>query len=337
MGHTATSLLREGERVTGVVVRPREGAERKLSARLVVGADGRSSGIGKLAGQKTKTRANNRFVYMAYYRDTPLISGDQPQMWFLDPDMAYAFPTDDELTMLACVAAQGPHRRNSKRTRRRRWPACTSACRTGLASTPPSGSRRPRQARRAQRTPPARTGRGSLWSATPPSPPTRSGGSGCGWALQSGEWLAEEAGPALGDEAELDRALRRYARRHRGALAEHDRFCSAYSSGPQASIRPKSSLFRGAARDDELAGRFALVGERWIKPRQLLTPSMLGLMLRANLGRGRTVDLAHQGRPRGPNDRPSLRCAARTRARRRARRRRPRSPRRAGRRSRRSR
>ena len=104
MGHTATSLLREGERVTGVVVRPREGAERKLNARLVVGADGRGSGIGKLAGRKTKARANNRFVYMAYYRDTPLISGDLPQMWFLDPDMAYAFPTDDELTMLACVA-----------------------------------------------------------------------------------------------------------------------------------------------------------------------------------------------------------------------------------------
>ncbi len=113
-------------------------------------------------------------------------------------------------------------------------------------------------------------------------------GVGCGWALQSGEWLADEAGPALGDAAELDRALRRYARRHRVALAEHDRFCSAYSSGRRFNPAERL-LFRGAARDDELAGRFALVGERWIKPRQLLTPSMLGLMLRANLGRGRQV------------------------------------------------
>ena len=78
MGHTATSLLREGERVNGVVVRPREGDERELRARLVVGADGRSSGVAKIAGQKTKTRANNRFVYMAYYRDTPLMTGDSP-------------------------------------------------------------------------------------------------------------------------------------------------------------------------------------------------------------------------------------------------------------------
>jgi hypothetical protein len=104
--------------------------------------------------------------------------------------------------------------------------------------------------------------------------------------LQSGEWLAEEAGPALGEEAELDRALRHYARRHRRALAEHDRICSAYSSGRKFNPAEKL-LFRGAARDDALAGRFALAGERWIRPRQLLTPSMLGLMLRANLGRGR--------------------------------------------------
>ena len=39
-------------------------------------------------------------------------------------------------------------------------------------------------------------------------------GVGIGWALQSAEWLAEEAGPALGEERALDGALKRYARRH---------------------------------------------------------------------------------------------------------------------------
>ena len=43
---------------------------------------------------------------MAYYRDMPLVTGSSPQLWFLDPDMAYAFPTDGGLTMLACV----PHK-----------------------------------------------------------------------------------------------------------------------------------------------------------------------------------------------------------------------------------
>jgi flavin-dependent dehydrogenase len=294
MGHTAISLLHEGKRVAGVVVRPREGAERELSTRLVVGADGRSSGIGKLAGQKTKVRANNRFVYMAYYRDTPLISGDLPQMWFLDPDMAYAFPTDDELTMLACVA---------HKDRMPEFKADPEAAMARMYERVPDGPRldpakrvsdvlgkldAPNERRR-----PTGPGLALVGDAALAADPLW--GVGCGWALQSGEWLAEEAGPALGDEAELDRALRRYARRHRGALAEHDRFCSTYSSGRKFNPAEKL-LFRGAARDDELAGRFALVGERWIKPRQLLTPSVLRLMLRANLGRGRQIP-GPQGAP----------------------------------------
>ena len=68
-----------------------------------------------MAGQKTKIRPNNRFVYMAYYRDTPLLTGSSPQLWFLDPDMAYAFPTDDGLTMLACV----PHKDRDPRVQSR--------------------------------------------------------------------------------------------------------------------------------------------------------------------------------------------------------------------------
>ena len=42
-------------------------------------------------------------------------------------------------------------------------------------------------------------------------------------------------------------------------------------------------FFRAAARDEELAGRFALFGERWIKPTALLTPSTFGLTIKANL------------------------------------------------------
>ena len=106
MGHTATSLLRDGERVD----RGRRPAARGRRARAARPAGRRRRrpqlGDRKLAGRKTKVRANNRFVYMAYYRDMPLITGDSPQLWFLDPDMAYAFPTDDDLTMLACV----PHK-----------------------------------------------------------------------------------------------------------------------------------------------------------------------------------------------------------------------------------
>jgi 2-polyprenyl-6-methoxyphenol hydroxylase-like FAD-dependent oxidoreductase len=285
MGRTATSLLRQGGRVTGAAVRDRDGAERELRAMLVVGADGRSSGVAKMAGRKTKVRANNRFVYMAYYRDTPLVTGSSPQLWFLDPDMAYAFPTDGDLTMLACV----PHK-----DRIPEFKADPEAAMARMFERVPDGPRvdptkrvskvlgkldAPNEQRQ-----PTGTGYALVGDAALASDPLW--GVGIGWAFQSAEWLAEEAGPALGDEAELDRALSRYRRRHRRSLAAHDRVCCAYSTGHR--FNPMERLFfRAAARDEELAGRFALFGERWIKPTALLAPSTIGLILRANLSRDR--------------------------------------------------
>ena len=297
MGHTATSLLREGGRVTGVAVRSRDGEERELRARLVVGADGRGSAVAKMAGQKTKIRPNNRFVYMAYYRDTPLLTGDSPQLWFLDPDMAYAFPTDDELTMLACV----PHK-----DRIPEFKADPEAAMARMFERVPDGPRLDPDKRVSkvlgkldapnERRRPTGDGYALVGDAALAADPLW--GVGIGWAFQSGEWLAEEAGPALGDEAELDRALRRYARRHRRALTGHDRVCSAYSNGRRFNPRRKALLPR-RARDDELAGRFALFGERWIKPRQLLTPSTFGLIVRANLSRDRKpMELRTHAAPR---------------------------------------
>ena len=189
---------------------------------------------------------------MAYYRDTPLVTGDSPQLWFLDPDMAYAFPTDDGLTMLACV----PHK-----DRIPEFKADPEAAMARMYERVPDGPRldpakreskvlgkldAPNERRRRPAT-------GSRWSATRRSRPTRSGGSGCGWAFQSGEWLAEEVGPALGDEAELDRALKRYARRHRKALAGHNRVAPTYSDGHRfkpggAALLPRRGPQRGAGR-----------------------------------------------------------------------------------------
>jgi 2-polyprenyl-6-methoxyphenol hydroxylase-like FAD-dependent oxidoreductase len=283
MGHTATSLLREGGRVTGVGVRDRDGKERKLSAALVVGADGRSSEVARLAGGRTKVKANNRFVYMAYYRDMPLVTGSSPILWFLDPDMAYAFPTDGGLTMLTCV----PHR-----DRIPEFKADPEAAMARMFERAPEApgldpAKRvskvlgkldaPNEKRR-----PAGDGYALVGDAALASDPLW--GVGIGWALQSAEWLAEEAGPALGDRRATDRALKRYARRHRRALAGHDRICSAYSSGRKF-LPTEKLFFRAAARDDELAGRFALFGERWIKPTELLTPSTAWLTIKANLSR----------------------------------------------------
>ncbi len=286
MGQTATGVLQDRGRARGVRVRSKDGEERELTARLVVGADGRGSGVAKLAGRPTKSQPNNRFAYMAYFKDTPLVTGDCPQMWFLDPDMAYAFPTDDNQTMLACVA---------HKDRMPEFKADAGAAMATMYERVPDGPAVDPEKRVSkflgkldvpnERRRPDGPGLALVGDAALSADPLW--GVGCGWAFQSGEWLAEEAGPALsgGGEDELDRALSRYARRHRKGLAMHNRMLSTYSSGRRFNPAEKI-LFRGAARNEELAARFSLVGERWIPPQRIMTPSTLALALKANLSRG---------------------------------------------------
>ena len=211
-------------------------------------------------------------------------------MWFLDPDMAYAFPTDGGLTLLACV----PHR-----DRLAEFKADPEAAMARVFEGLPEGPRLDPDRRQGKvlgkvdvpnerRRTPTAPGLALIGDAALSADPLW--GVGCGWALQTGEWLAEELGGVPAGDAEVDRALKRYTRRHRRRLAAHDRACSIYSSGRRFNPAERL-LFRGAARDDELAGRFALFGERWIRPQELLTPATLALVVRANLGGGRPPSL----------------------------------------------
>jgi flavin-dependent dehydrogenase len=283
LGRTATALMREGGRIAGVRVSDRDGVERELRTELVVGADGRGSRVAALAGRRTKVRVNNRFVYYAYYRDTPLVTGSSPQVWFMDPDMAYAFPTDGGLTLLACVA----HKDRLPEFRRDPEAAMAAA----YASLPDAPRLDPAKRESKligkldmpnERRSPAGPGLALVGDAALAADPVW--GVGCGWALQSAEWMAEAVGPALGDPVAVDRAVKRYARRHRRALAGHDRACSAFSKARR--LNPVERLFfRAAARDDEVAGDVAIFGERWLPPQRVWTPRALGRVVKVGARR----------------------------------------------------
>jgi 2-polyprenyl-6-methoxyphenol hydroxylase-like FAD-dependent oxidoreductase len=100
LGWKACQVLRENDRVSGLMLRDIKGLTRELTARLVVAADGRNSTVAKLAQVAKKTSPNNRFTYYAYYRNLPLVSGNDSQLWQLDPDVAYALVCDAGLTLL---------------------------------------------------------------------------------------------------------------------------------------------------------------------------------------------------------------------------------------------
>ena len=194
--------------------------------------------------------------------------------------MAYAFPTDDDLTMLACAA----HKDRMPEFKADPEAAMARAFDRGAgrASPRPRQARLAitRQARRAQRRRrPTGPGLALVGDARPG--PARSGESAAAGRCRAAEWLADEVGPALGDVGRARPRPAALRRRHRGALADHDQRLLGLSSG-RSSTRPRGSSSARAARDDELAGRFALVGERW-SASTAAPPSRLGLMLRANL------------------------------------------------------
>jgi flavin-dependent dehydrogenase len=100
-----TEVLREGERVVGVVVDD-GGTRRELRAGVVVGADGRNSTVAELVGAEEYNGYDGpRCVYFAYW-PRPAWYGDDPRyqdgtlMLYDDDDVRFAFPVNrDQLVI----------------------------------------------------------------------------------------------------------------------------------------------------------------------------------------------------------------------------------------------
>ncbi|MEW9339328.1 NAD(P)/FAD-dependent oxidoreductase [Streptomyces tanashiensis] len=290
LGHTVTGLLQEDGRTTGVRASTPEG-EREIRARLVVGADGKDSAVAKFAGVPTRRHENARFGYLAHFRNLPLRDGIS-HAWFLVPDMAYAFPNDDGVTVVAVLPDKKrlPDFREdlegSFLTLFRSLPdapdidAAERVTKFTGAVDYPLHTRRPTAPGLALIGDAALTG-DPLW------------GVGCGWALQSARWLAEAVAPAVTGRGDLDRALAVYARRHRRRLGGHQYLAADFAKGRP--FNPGERLmFSAAARDGVLARHMHLFASRLIGPARFLSPLMVA--------RAAVVNIRHRGAARRPAD-----------------------------------
>ena len=142
-GRRAHGLEWTGDRVGGVRLRDRAGAESLVSARLVVAADGRGSGLATLAGVRTRTRPHERFLYFAHFRGVELDTAASSQMWFAEPDVRYAFTNEDGLTVLVCMAAR-ERLASSRPTASGASCAPSRGCRTAPISAGPNACPRSR-------------------------------------------------------------------------------------------------------------------------------------------------------------------------------------------------
>ena len=264
LGQGAERLLWDGETIAGVVVRDRDGHETRLRAPLTVGADGRDSRIAELSGVPVKTRPHGRIAYGGYFEGaTPPLAPDTA-MWMLDPQWVAAFPTDSDLTFYAAMVTK------DKLPEFKRDPEAALVKTVGDApEAPPIREGRAIEPvlgkidmlnRARRQTAPGLALVGDAALAIDPI-----FGVGCGWALQSGEWLSDAVAPALAGAEPLGRGLERYRRQHTRELRWHAFMIHDYSTGRKLTGTEKA-LFRAAVNDPAVAAAFDRVGTRRAQP-----------------------------------------------------------------------
>ncbi len=275
LGHTAERLLDEGGFFRGVVARDREGGETTLRCRLVVGADGRDSHVAELSGVPMKTLPHGRFAYGAYFEGALPAKAPGSSLWFLDPDVAAAFPTDSGLVFYAAMptkARLAEFRHDPEAALVSYIAAVPDAppIREGRRVSPVIGKLdMPNRVRR-----PVAPGLALIGDAALATDPLF--GVGCGWAFQSAEWLVDSVAPALIGDDPLDHGLKRYRKRHRRELRGHAFQIHDYATGRRFNRRESMGM-AAAVQDPELATRLDAFATRQAK----LVPTLARTMPRA--------------------------------------------------------
>jgi 2-polyprenyl-6-methoxyphenol hydroxylase-like FAD-dependent oxidoreductase len=272
LGRTATALLRDGDAISGVELRDRDGVETTLRAKLVVGADGRDSHVAEMAGVKEKVIPHGRFAYGGYFEGALPDYSPDSAIWFMDPHWAASFVTDSELVFYAAM----PTKELLPEFKREPTEALISFV-SGLPEPPPIREARLVEPVLGKVEMPSRErfqiapGLALVGDAALAADPLF--GVGCGWAFQSGEWLADSVAPALHGEESLERGLKRYRRTHKRKLGGHEFMIRDYSSGRKLTP-PERLLFQAAVRDPKIAATFDKFATRQVGPAKTLSKTI---------------------------------------------------------------
>jgi menaquinone-9 beta-reductase len=286
LGWTAQRLLKEGGAFAGVAVRNPAGEEREIRGRLTIGADGRDSRIAELSEVPTKTYPHNRIAYGGYVEGGAPPHAPDATAWFLDPQWAAGFPTDNGLTFYAAM----PTKDWLPRFKRDPGRALVDFI-ANVPDAPPIGEGRlvdsvvgkVDMTNRMRR--PVAPGLALIGDAALATDPLF--GVGCGWAFQSAEWLSDSVRPALQGAEPLEKGLQRYRRRHAKELRGHAFFIHDYSTGRRFNPAERMA-WSAAARDPKAATLLDAYGTRQIGPAQMLprmVPRAILVNARAALAR----------------------------------------------------
>ncbi|MEU9194573.1 NAD(P)/FAD-dependent oxidoreductase [Streptomyces hundungensis] len=276
LGHTVAGLISEGGRTAGVRVGTAVG-ERTLRARLVVGADGKDSTVAALSALPVRRHGNARFIYLAHFRNLPLKDA-MTYAWYLEPDQVFAMPSDDDVTVVVLLlgkeklAAFREDLEGSFMAYARSLPGLEDIDGAERITKVTGTVNYPLHTRR-----PTAAGLALIGDAALTTDPLW--GVGCGFALQSAQWLAHAVGPVAPRPAAVDRALGDYRRRHRRGLRGHHFMSVDYARGRRFNVFERL-MFCAAVHDPHIARHLHLFASRLIGPAKLMSPAP---MLRAVL------------------------------------------------------
>jgi 2-polyprenyl-6-methoxyphenol hydroxylase-like FAD-dependent oxidoreductase len=280
MGAKVRELTRDRQgRVDGVVATV-GGESRRLGARLVVGADGFSSKVAELAGLRGYKTDPKRFFLFAHYRNVDVPADRTLSIWLNMPDVLSLGAMDDGHVVLAAMLDKNrlPGEQADKES------VLLDAYRNV-----PDGP----DLSRAQRTSDVLSARSypsvTRWRITAPgvalvgdaamvADPLE--GSGCGWAIQGGEWLSDAVADAVraGHPNRIDQAARRYERTHRFRLLPHQAQIIDLSTRLALSGIMKVVL-AASVRDPKVAAKFTAVITRNRSMLKLLNPAFIARAL----------------------------------------------------------
>jgi menaquinone-9 beta-reductase len=264
-GHTLKEIENSPTgQISGLTFQTPDGTKLRVTARLYVGADGRVSKLAKLAAVPEKKFENSRFLYYRYFRNLPLKTGSDAQLWMLNSDMAYCFPNPGGVTLAVAMINKDHHdsfKHNIEANiakfigRLPDAPDFAKAEPMGPASGMYDISLYVRKA--------GGNGLALVGDAALTTDPVA--GAGCGWALQSAEWLVDCVAPALQANADLEVALEKYAALHAKNLHAHQRIIAKYSAAPLF-LEDDGALFSLLARDRRMQQWFHAVYSRNLQP-----------------------------------------------------------------------
>jgi 2-polyprenyl-6-methoxyphenol hydroxylase-like FAD-dependent oxidoreductase len=248
-----TGLVRERGRVTGAVARSRSGATTEIRAGLVVGADGRESTVARASERRERRFPNGRFVFWSYFDGVELPFAPEAQTWLLDPDVAYALPTDGGLTLLSTMLSSPrlpEYREDAEGLWRRVWSSLPDG--PSLDGVRREGPFLARLDMTLHKRRPAGGGLALVGDAALNTDPMW--GWGCGWALETAKALAERTAEALRSGRGLPAALLRYRLWHQARFWSFQSFAAHYAHGrPFTPVQ--RAVFKAATLDNTAALR----------------------------------------------------------------------------------